>query len=84
VQHAPLADKRVARDPISLEPYVLAQANRRMLFVCGCGRSLDEALDGQCVRGTVGSIETDGPECVARELFTKYPGERARAREHLA
>src|SRR5215203_7058732 len=83
VQHASFTHERVARDPIIFEPHITPGSYCLVFFVRGFGRSLDEDPDGLGVRSTVGSIEADGFECVAREQLAKDPGERARACEYL-
>jgi hypothetical protein len=83
VQHALFTEERVARDPAFFEPHIPPGPYCLVFFVRGFRRSLHEASDGLGVRSTVGSIEADGFECVAREQLAKDPGERARACEHL-
>ena len=83
MQHACFTDERVARDPAFFEPHITPGSYCLVFFVCGFRRSLNEAPDGRRVRSSVGSIEANGFECVAREQLAEDPGERARACEHL-
>ena len=83
MQHALLTDERVARDAVFFEPHIPPGSYRPVFFVRGFRRSLDEAPDGRGVRSSVGSIEANGFECVAREQLAEDPGERVRACEHL-
>src|SRR5215208_4144381 len=83
VQHASFTDERAARDSVIFVPHITPGSYCMVFFVRGLRHHLDEAPDGRGVRSTVGSIEADRFECVAREQLAKDPGERARACEHL-
>src|SRR5215210_3241527 len=83
VQHAALAQERVAREPFCFQAHVPSGSHRPLFFERGLRRGLDEAPDGRGVRGTVRPIQADGFERVSGEQLAKGPGKRTRASEHL-
>jgi hypothetical protein len=73
VQHASFTDERVARDSVIFVPHITPGSYCLVFFVRGLRHHLDEAPDGRGIRSTVGSIEADRFECVAREQLAKNP-----------